>query len=147
MPSIFHSLEVAKRALFTYQQSQNTTAHNIANANTPGYTKQEAISGATPPYTYPGLDRATTPGQVGTGVEIKRIKRYYDEYITTRLREEDRNYQQWEVLYNIVREIEGIFNEPQEGEINSLIDKFFASFEELSKQPQNGCPHQPSSTY
>lgn len=137
MPSIFHSLEVAKRALFTYQQSQNTTAHNIANANTPGYTKQEAISGATPPYTYPGLDRATTPGQVGTGVEIKRIKRYYDEYITTRLREEDRNHQQWEVLYNITREIEGVFNEPQEGEINSLIDKFFASFEELSKQPQN----------
>lgn len=137
MPSIFHSLEISKRALFTHQRSLNTTAHNIANASTPGYTKQEAIIGTTSPFAYPGLNRPISPGQVGTGVEIKRIKRYYDEYITTRLREEDRNLTQWEVLYSVCREIESIFNEPQDGGINSLVDKFFSSYEELSKAPQN----------
>ena len=40
MRSTFHGLEVAKRSLFTHQTALNTTAHNLANANTIGYSRQ-----------------------------------------------------------------------------------------------------------
>ncbi|WP_162868691.1 flagellar basal body protein, partial [Klebsiella pneumoniae] len=40
MPSTFHSIETAKRSLFTQSAALNTTGHNISNANTAGYSRQ-----------------------------------------------------------------------------------------------------------
>ena len=51
MRSSFFGLEIARRALFTQQQSLDITAHNIANADTKGYSRQVGIHSAT----YPGL--------------------------------------------------------------------------------------------
>lgn len=38
--STFQGLEIAKTGLFVSQKALEVTGHNIANANTPGYTRQ-----------------------------------------------------------------------------------------------------------
>ncbi|NLC37653.1 MAG: hypothetical protein GX779_00110, partial [Clostridia bacterium] len=47
----------------------NTSAHNIANANTPGYTRQQVIMEASAPFPVPSLNRPGGAGQLGTGVD------------------------------------------------------------------------------
>ena len=43
MPSTFFGLTIAGSALNSFQVAVNTTANNIANVNTKGYTRQEAV--------------------------------------------------------------------------------------------------------
>ncbi|MFY9268418.1 MAG: flagellar basal body protein, partial [Candidatus Manganitrophaceae bacterium] len=63
MSSIFGIFNIGRLALFANQRALSVTSQNIANVNTPGYTRQQAIFSSTPP-----TDSA--PGQLGTGVQI-----------------------------------------------------------------------------
>jgi len=49
MSGLFQGLEIGKRSLLTQQLAMFTASHNIANVNTPGFTRQRAIMGATMP--------------------------------------------------------------------------------------------------
>ena len=68
MPGLIQSLETGKRALVSNQAALSTSEHNIANVNTPGYTRQEVVLEATPPY-------FTSIGGLGTGVQASDIRR------------------------------------------------------------------------
>ncbi|MBC7324948.1 MAG: flagellar hook-associated protein FlgK, partial [Moorella sp. (in: Bacteria)] len=61
MPGTFFGLEIARRGLQAHRTAQDTTAHNVANANTPGYARQEAVIAATGPYTNPTLASKLIP--------------------------------------------------------------------------------------
>lgn len=69
MPSQFSGLNIGASALFAYQASINTTANNIANVQTEGYSRQETQLGATAP-----LRVYAKYGSTGTGVEALSIK-------------------------------------------------------------------------
>ena len=80
MVSTFHGLELGKRGLMVGQASIATTGHNIANANTKGYSRQQVNT-----ITSPSLDVWTSgtvnPGQLGTGVSIESITRVRDRFL------------------------------------------------------------------
>ena len=59
MTSAFFGLQTSLRGLLTQQQALDVTGHNIANANTPGYSRQEAVLEPTRPYIIPRT--ASTP--------------------------------------------------------------------------------------
>ena len=61
MRSTFGSLEIAKRSLFTHQASLQTTGHNLANANTVGYSRQVVNHVAAEPLEAIGMNRSTIP--------------------------------------------------------------------------------------
>jgi len=73
MRSTFHLLEVSKRGLFAQQNALNVTGHNIANANTEGYTRQRANMQATRGIPVPGMNNDRAPGQLGIGVYSPRL--------------------------------------------------------------------------
>src|SRR3954453_5085361 len=80
MPSTFLGLETALRGLTADQRSIDTTGHNIANAQTPGYSRQVAELQATPALPmYP-------KGDLGTGVTGAQYQRIRDPFIDTQLR-------------------------------------------------------------
>ena len=56
MPGTFFGLEIGRRGLQTHQRALDVTGHNLANASTEGYTRQEAVFTQTDPYTYPDLN-------------------------------------------------------------------------------------------
>jgi flagellar hook-associated protein 1 FlgK len=76
MPDI---LSTGSSALLAFQRMMATTSHNVANANTPGYSRQRSLLGVRG-------SQDIGPGFVGAGVQINRIERISDQFITTRLR-------------------------------------------------------------
>ncbi len=81
MGSTFFGLDIAQSGMQAYQTALNTTAHNIANAGTKGYSKQTVVSQASKP-----LRAFSTYGMIGTGVAVTDITRQRSDYY-------DRKYQ------------------------------------------------------
>ncbi len=137
MISTFFGLEIARRGLMSERTAMNTTAHNLANANTEGYTRQEAVHAATPPYTIATREQKVVPGQLGTGVEISFIRRIRDELLDVQLRNAIGEAGFWEEREDALSRIEAIFPEPSEHGLQSLIGKFFNNWHELNNSPQD----------
>ena len=69
MRSTFMGLEIGRRSIVTHQATLDITGHNVANANTPGYTRQAASIQTTAPHAAPSMYNIQ-PGQFGTGVMV-----------------------------------------------------------------------------
>ncbi|KOA21051.1 flagellar hook-associated protein 1 [Clostridium homopropionicum DSM 5847] len=136
MSGLFATFNVGKRGLFAQQKAIDVTSHNIANANTEGYSRQRAIMETTRPFGMPALNSISGPGQVGTGVEVSAIQRIRDNFMDFQVRRENSTLGQYEARDKYLSEIENIFNEPSDTGISTLIGKFFDSWEQLSKQAE-----------
>jgi flagellar hook-associated protein 1 FlgK len=75
MPNTFFGLTIGKSGLYTYQGALNTTAHNIANEKTTGYSRQQTVRSATTALSLPG-----GYGMAGTGVNIDAVEQIRNEY-------------------------------------------------------------------
>lgn len=138
MVSTFHGLEIAKRGLFAQQSALSTTAHNIANANTQGYTRQRAEMQATTPIPNAGMNVDKTPGQLGTGVEVAKLVRLREDYLDVQFRGENKNLGYYEAKSDTLSKMEELLNEPSETGLAETMDQFFNSWQELSKNPDSG---------
>ncbi|MBW9234635.1 flagellar basal body protein, partial [Leptospira santarosai] len=87
MVSTFHGLEVGKRGLMVGQASISTTGHNIANANTKGYSRQQ-VNATTSPSLDVWTSGAVNPGQLGTGVTLDSITRVRDKFLDEKYRDQ-----------------------------------------------------------
>ncbi len=123
-------LSIARSALLTHQRAMDVTAHNIANANTPGYTRQRLeLSAATPQWgpTYP----------LGRGVKADVITRTRDLFFDTSYREESGSLGLAGSLEDYLGRIEATFGEPSDTALSSGLDGLFRSFSDLANDPSN----------
>lgn len=137
MSGLFATFNVAKRGMFTQQKAIDVTSHNIANANTDGYSRQTAIIQTTTPFGMPSLNNSVGPGQLGTGSEVASIERVRDAFLDYQVRNETSTYGTYTARDKFLSEIENIFNEPSDTGLSTLIGKFFDGWQQLSKQPQS----------
>lgn len=137
MRTTFFGLEIARSALQTQQRALDVTGHNIANANTDGYTRQEAVIGAKNPYTVPGMNRPASPGQVGTGVQVEEIRRLRDGFIDIQVRTENKSLGYWEAKRDALQKVEVILSEPSDSGLRTVLDQFWEGWQELSKNPES----------
>ncbi|MEW6661699.1 MAG: flagellar hook-associated protein FlgK [Bacillota bacterium] len=137
MPTIFAGISTALRALMAQQSGMQTTAHNIANANTPGFTRQQALMAASTPFPMPGFNRPGGPGQIGTGVDITLIRRIRDLFLDGQVRVETGSAGHWEITRDTLERVEVVFMEPSESGLNSLMGRFWNSWQELSKNAES----------
>jgi flagellar hook-associated protein 1 len=137
MPGLFGTLYTANSGLRTQQKAIETTSHNIANANTPGYTRQRIVTSTTSPYTNPSYTNSIGAGQIGTGVEVTDIERVRNTFYDFQYRSESHEYGKHTVKYDYFNNVENIFNEPSDTGISSAMNKFFSSWQELAKDPNN----------
>ncbi|HBJ2620849.1 flagellar hook-associated protein FlgK [Clostridium botulinum] len=137
MAGLFDTFTVAKRGLNVQQGAINTTSHNIANANTIGFSRQRAVATTTRPFG--GMSRfdTCTVGQVGTGAEISSIERIRDSFIDFQVRHENGKLGNYDVQDKFLYRVENIFGEPSDSGIQQLLGEFFDSFQELSKKPHD----------
>jgi len=137
-PGTFFGLEIGRRGLQSERRSMDVVGHNLSNANTEGYSRQEAVHVATDPYCNPILNQKLIPGQIGTGVEISYIRRYRDQYLDDQWRDVAGSEGYWEGLNEALKKVEVYFQEPSEDNgINKLIGKFFNAWEDLNNTPQD----------
>lgn len=137
MRSTFTGIEISKRGLFAQQAALQTTSHNIANANTKGYSRQIVNLSAARPIEALGMNRSTIPGQSGMGVDIQSITRIREAFLDKQYYNESKYYGEWTVRRDTIEKIEGIFNEPSDTGIRQVMDNFWNAWQELSKQPDN----------
>jgi flagellar hook-associated protein 1 FlgK len=137
MTSTFFGFTITMRAMMAAQKGLEVTAHNIANANTPGYSRQRAVLTMSDPFSYPGINRAGgTALQLGTGVSIRSIERMRDTFLDHIVRHSTTDFGQCSAKAAGFSRIEVALNEPSDNGLSSVVTEFFNSFSELSKNPE-----------
>ncbi|MBI3097656.1 MAG: flagellar hook-associated protein FlgK [Planctomycetes bacterium] len=128
--SLMTSLNVGLTAIQAQQAALQTDGHNIANANTPGYTRQR-------PDLVTMLPQDLVFAQIGKGVRLARIQRLVDQTLVTRLQDAASQLGSLQVSANFLDRAEAIFNELSGTDLSSGLDQFFRALEELAQRPED----------
>jgi len=122
---------IARSALLAQQQTLQTISQNIANAQTPGYSRQEAVLSATPPVRF-------SYGSVGTGVEVATIIRKRDVLLDDTYRSANGNTSQSELHRDLLGQMEGVFGEPSDSGLSNALGQLWSAFSDLATSPSSG---------
>lgn len=128
MSGINHILDLASRALLNEQVGVEVTGHNIANVNTPGYSRQQVHFEAALPLPSPW-------GPLGDGVKIQSIQRAFDPFITARLDEKTATCAEYQARKAFLDQVASLFNETNEAALNDRLSAFWASWHDLANNP------------
>lgn len=132
MPSTFFGLDIGTSGLYTYQNALNTTAHNISNAETKGYSRQYTVRSAKDAISF-----NVKYGMVGTGVDTDAIERKRDEYYDIKYEQSNTKYGMYRIKSELMTQVESYFNEiGNEGFVNSF-NNLSNSMQELLKDPSS----------
>lgn len=126
MPNI---ISTSLSGMLAFQRALETTGHNIANANTPGYSRQVAefaTRGA----------QGFGNGFIGSGTKISTIKRIYDVMIGEQLRTSTTNHARFGMLSMLATRIDGLLADPQTG-LSSSMQSFFNTVQDLANDPSS----------
>ncbi|SES30248.1 flagellar hook-associated protein FlgK [Salipaludibacillus aurantiacus] len=137
MLSTFHGLETSRRALSTQQAALHTTGHNIANANTKGYSRQRVNFTQTEAFPNPAFNKPGIPGQIGTGVKPGEIQRVRESFLDMQYRAQNTKNGYWDTRHTALQKMEDIMNEPTEDGIANTLDRFWESLQDLSVNPED----------
>lgn len=118
------------RAMQNSQIAIRTTGHNIANANTEGYSRQDVNSVAQKP-----IQRGSL--LIGDGAELTRIRRSHDSFLTGQINKETESLGQFKERSDLLSAVETVFNETSEDAFSSSMSRMFNTFRKLSSNPEN----------
>ena len=142
MASSFAGIELGKRSLMAQTTSIETAGHNIANADTEGYSRQRVQLRQFDPLYRPDLTRAERPGQIGQGISVESITRVRDELLESRIVSQSNQESYWATREKYYVMLEQIYNEPQDVSIRSNMDSYWQSWQELSLYPESQAARQ-----
>lgn len=142
MANSFAGIEIGKRSLMAHSTQIHTAGHNIANADTEGYSRQRVILKSFDPIYRPDLERAMVPGQIGQGAEVESIKRIRDELLEGRIVEQTNAESYWETRDKYYSMIESVYNEPNDVSVRTNMDAFWQGWQELSSYPESDAARQ-----
>jgi len=130
MASIFNTLNIGYTGLNAAQVGINTTGHNIANAETEGYTRQRVITSAATPL-------SMRPGNIGNGVEIQDIKRVFDNFVFDRYNSAsaDKEYSDFEK--QTLEQLSTYFPEVDGVGVKADLSEFYNMWQTFSDNPDN----------
>lgn len=101
-------LSIGISGLLAYRRALDTTSNNIANANTPGYSRQRADFVSTP-----GIGAGY--GFIGTGVEVATIRRLGDGLVNTRMQSDASAYSRLQVFSGFASRVDNLLSDPAAG--------------------------------
>ena len=133
MAGLFHTLEIAGRGLAVTQSGIHVTSHNVANVETPGYSRQRQILAA-------GNPIESGSGAIGTGVEQLGIERIADTLLLRQLATEDARAASLGVQGDALARIEEVWNEQTRPGLGARIAGLFDAFEDLATSATPGAP-------
>jgi flagellar hook-associated protein 1 FlgK len=135
MSSPFFGLDIGASALRAAQQQLDTAAHNVANASTPGYSRQVVSLVESPPYTLPSLDRSGLPGQIGSGVTVAAITRVRDAFLDQQVQAQSSLQAGWNARQQQLAKVEAVFPEPSDSGLGSTISQYYSAWQDVAADP------------
>lgn len=130
MAGLYTILNTGRTGLSTHQIGVETVSHNIANVNTPGYSRQRAILENNDPF-------VTRNGQIGMGVDVLTIDRMNGSYINRQMVQKKAELGYYDKSYEVLKEVESTFTDQSSADIQTAMVAFFDSFRTLSTRPDD----------
>ncbi len=106
-----------------------TTEHNIANANTPGFTRQQILVGSR-------AGQQTGAGFIGQGVDISGVKRIYDQFLTTQVLQEQNQASYFSAYHTALKQIDSLVADPAAG-ASPAMQGFFDALNGVANNPES----------
>jgi len=127
--AIFGLFDIGKSAIFASRFALDVTANNIANINTPGFSRKEAILGIATP----GRTRA---GFIGRGVTVEHIRRHYDKLLQNQILLQKQSFARSNSLGDVFSQVEEVFNEQQSPKFSDSFNEYINAWQEVADNPE-----------
>ncbi len=119
----------ALSGLTAYQRALSTTSHNIANANTEGFSRQTvSLTSRTP--------EQRGPLTLGSGVQLSSVQRAYDQYAVTQQRSTTASYNQQQTIHSLSSRLDNLLSDSEQG-LSPALSKFYDSIQAASTDPSS----------
>ncbi|GGJ80545.1 flagellar hook-associated protein FlgK [Pseudomonas matsuisoli] len=122
-------LSIGLSGLRTTQTSLTVTGHNIANINTPGYSRQEAVSQT-------NIAQFTGAGYIGSGSQTVDVRRLASDFLTSQLRTANSQNAELQAFKSQISQLDGLLSDATTG-ITPALQKFFATLQTASQDPSS----------
>ena len=118
---------IATSGLLAYQAMLRTSGNNVANANTPGYSRQRVeVSTLTP--------QLGGAGYLGNGVGVDTVERYYDRFLTDRLVATTSTMERYDTYGQFAGRVADLLGDPTAG-LNGGLETFFSAVQGVADNP------------
>jgi len=128
--SLYSSIRLAANALQANQIGLQVVGQNIANVDTPGYIREEAVLVPAPPQRLGKL-------LLGAGVDVQAVVQKIDLFLEERLRGSVSDRANAETQEASYRELETVIGELGDADLSTRMDSFFSSIAEILNQPES----------
>jgi len=122
-------LSVGISGALAAQRGMSTSSHNIANANTEGFSRQRVDVGTRPA-------QVTGVGALGTGVQINQISRIHNDFIASDMRTNASITSGVQINYDYTSQIDNMLADPKAG-LAPTLQSFFSSINNISNDPSS----------
>lgn len=112
-----------------HQNALNVTGHNIANVDTPGYSRQQALQRTLPAF-------GTGEGYFGTGAMTETIRRISETFLTQQVRNDTSVAKEYETVLDYAKQIDNLLADPSSSP-GAVLNDFFAAMESLNDEPDS----------
>lgn len=129
------SLYIGASGLQNSQNALNTTAHNLSNIDTTGYTRQQVQLSAKRYVTLSVNPNSVNNKQTGLGVTYSRVKQVRDYFLDKTYRKESGRSMFYEVSTEVMEEVESQLGEMNGEAFQTTITDFWTAIQELAKDP------------
>jgi flagellar hook-associated protein 1 FlgK len=134
----YTGLQSALRGLEANQAGIDTTGHNIANANTPGYTRQTVDLTEAASLTIPAYSNVTGGGvQLGQGVDVTTISRIRDQFLDIQYRAQNSNSSNAQTQSSVLGDVQTAVDEPSTSGISAALSTFWSAWSALGNSPSS----------
>jgi flagellar hook-associated protein 1 FlgK len=128
--SLFSSIQMASNTLQIQQIGLQVAGQNIANASTPGYSREEVQLTAGPSQQVGGL-------LLGTGVQIKGIQQDVDQFLNERVRSASSDQTGTALSTQTYQQLESLFGELSNSNLGTSLTDFTSSIAQVLNSPQD----------
>ncbi len=128
--SLFSSIRMASNTMRADQIALQVIGQNIANAETPGYIREEIALKPAPIQKLGGLP-------LGLGVQVAAVIQKLDQFLEERLRASVSDRAGAEVTEETYHQLEGLIGELSDTDLSSDLTRFFSSISEVLNQPES----------
>ena len=137
MSSLISGLQSALQSMLAHQESIKVIEHNVANANSPGYHRQQVQMGTHPAYPSSSLYYNVHAGQIGNGVSAGMITRFNHTFYDGRFRAEVAMGKRWESAQKDLSHVEAVLGETTSDGIINKLDAFWDGWQTMVNDPTN----------
>ncbi len=125
---------IALSGLAAARAGLSTVSHNISNAGTPGFSRQEVVQNAADAQGF-GF------GYIGQGVDIKDVRRNYSDFLNGQVTQSSSDASYFDAYNTQMKRVDSLFADNSAGLSTSLSD-FFSAAQDLTTRPNDGAARQ-----